>query len=188
MTEKAVYFDSSKCTACKGCQVACKMWNNLPSPLGTNEAKWSGTHQNPVDLNGDTRLIITFNELEGDSKIKPVKWAFGRRACSIAPTPRVLRCAPAARSCATRRPVSWRSTRTSASAASTATAPARSMSRATSPTGFSTRPSSTSARVAPTAWPCDHVGSAASWFLDIMGTITIKTAFIRENVFSTQFA
>ena len=81
MTEKAVYFDSSKCTACKGCQVACKTWNNLPSPLGTNEAKWSGTHQNPVDLNGDTRLIITFNELEGDSKIKPVKWAFGRRAC-----------------------------------------------------------------------------------------------------------
>lgn len=81
MTEKAVYFDSSKCTACKGCQVACKTWNNLPSPLGTNEAKWSGTHQNPVDLNGDTRLTITFNELEGDSKIKPVKWAFGRRAC-----------------------------------------------------------------------------------------------------------
>lgn len=63
MTEKAVYFDSSKCTACKGCQVACKTWNNLPSPLGTNEAKWSGTHQNPADLNGDTRLIITFNEL-----------------------------------------------------------------------------------------------------------------------------
>ena len=81
MTEKAVYFDSSKCTACKGCQVACKTWNNLPSPLGTNEAKWSGTHQNPANLNGDTRLIITFNELEGDSKIKPVKWAFGRRAC-----------------------------------------------------------------------------------------------------------
>lgn len=81
MTERAVYFDSSKCTACKGCQVACKTWNNLPSPLGTNEAKWSGTHQNPVDLNGGTRLIITFNELEGDSKIKPVKWAFGRRAC-----------------------------------------------------------------------------------------------------------
>lgn len=81
MTEMAVYFDSSKCTACKGCQVACKTWNNLPSPLGTNEAKWSGTHQNPADLNGDTRLIITFNELEGDSKIKPVKWAFGRRAC-----------------------------------------------------------------------------------------------------------
>ena len=81
MTEKAVYFDSSKCTACKGCQVACKTWNNLPSPLGTNEAKWSGTHQNPADLNSDTRLIITFNELEGDSKIKPVKWAFGRRAC-----------------------------------------------------------------------------------------------------------
>ena len=81
MSEKAIYFDSSKCTACKGCQVACKCWNNLPSPLGTNETKWSGTHQNPADINGNTRLIITFNELAGDSKIKPVKWAFGRRAC-----------------------------------------------------------------------------------------------------------
>ena len=82
MTEKAVYFDSSKCTACKGCQVACKnVGTTCRAPLGTNEAKWSGTHQNPADLNSDTRLIITFNELEGDSKIKPVKWAFGRRAC-----------------------------------------------------------------------------------------------------------
>ncbi len=81
MAEKAIYFDSSKCTACKGCQVACKCWNNLPSPLETNATKWSGTHQNPADINGTTRLIITFNELEGDSKIKPVKWAFGRRAC-----------------------------------------------------------------------------------------------------------
>lgn len=81
MSEKAIYFDSSKCTACKGCQVACKCWNNLPSSLGTNETKWSGTHQNPADINGNTRLIITFNELAGDSKIKPVKWAFGRRAC-----------------------------------------------------------------------------------------------------------
>ena len=66
---------------------------------------------------------------------------------------RAPRCALAARLCATRTPASWRCTRTSAWAASTATAPARSTCRATSPTAFLTRPSSTSAPVAPTAWP-----------------------------------
>lgn len=79
MSEKAIYFDSSKCTACKGCQVACKCWNDLPSPTGTNENTFTGTYQNPADLNGDTRLIMTFAEHEGGSK--GVKWAFGRRAC-----------------------------------------------------------------------------------------------------------
>ncbi len=32
MAEQAIYYDSSSCTGCKGCQVACKCWNNLPSP------------------------------------------------------------------------------------------------------------------------------------------------------------
>ena len=56
MSEKAIYFDSSKCTACKGCQVACKCWNDLPSPTGTNENTFTGTYQNPADLNGDLRV------------------------------------------------------------------------------------------------------------------------------------
>ena len=43
MTEMAIYYDSSKCTACKGCQVACKCWNDLPSPTGLNENKFSGS-------------------------------------------------------------------------------------------------------------------------------------------------
>lgn len=82
MAEKAILFDSSKCTACKGCQVACKCWNDLPSPAA-GEAKWSGTHQNPIDINGDTRLIITFNETEAPAaySTKPIGWAFGRRSC-----------------------------------------------------------------------------------------------------------
>lgn len=79
MSEKAILFDSSRCSACHGCQVACKMWNNLPSSLELNGNTWSGTLQNPPDVNGTTRLIITFNEEEGGSK--GVKWAFGRRAC-----------------------------------------------------------------------------------------------------------
>ena len=38
--EVAILFDSSHCTGCKGCQVACKQWNMLPSPMGLNENKF----------------------------------------------------------------------------------------------------------------------------------------------------
>ena len=82
MTEMAILFDSSKCTGCKGCQVACKCWNNLPSYMKGANAKedFTGTYQNPPDLNGTTRLIMTFDERDGAGQ-KPVEWAFGRRSC-----------------------------------------------------------------------------------------------------------
>ncbi len=82
MSEMAIFFDSSKCTACKGCQVACKCWNNLPSPTELNACagNFTGTYQNPADLGSDTRLIITFDERDTDSQ-KGIEWAFGRRAC-----------------------------------------------------------------------------------------------------------
>ncbi len=79
MSEKAILFDTSRCSGCHGCQVACKTWNGLPSPLGKNENKFTGSHQSPMDLNGDTRLLISFSESEGGPK--GVKWAFGRRSC-----------------------------------------------------------------------------------------------------------
>lgn len=80
MAEKAILFDSSKCTACKGCQIACKCWNNLPSPTKLNAGEFKGTLQNPPDLQPNTRLIITFDEAEGQQKYF-VDWAFGRRSC-----------------------------------------------------------------------------------------------------------
>ena len=81
MTEKAILFDASHCTGCKACQVACKCWNLLPSPTGLNESyeNWTSTYQNPPDINGDTRLIMTFQET--DSPVKYVGLAIGRRAC-----------------------------------------------------------------------------------------------------------
>lgn len=79
MADQAILYDSSLCTACKGCQVACKCWNNLPSPTGLNANTFTGTYQNPPDLNVNTRLIMTFDEREGGDK--GVMWAFGRRAC-----------------------------------------------------------------------------------------------------------
>ena len=55
MTEMAILFDSSRCTGCRGCQVACKCWNDLPSePTAENpydSVNWDGKFTHPADLN-----------------------------------------------------------------------------------------------------------------------------------------
>lgn len=79
MSEKAIFFDTSRCTACRGCQVSCKCWNNLPSTLEKNGNPSTGSYQSPMDLNGDTRLLVSFHEEIGGEK--GIMWAFGRRAC-----------------------------------------------------------------------------------------------------------
>ena len=78
MTEMAILFDSSRCTGCRGCQVACKCWNDLPSEPTVN---WDGKFTHPADLNSCTRLIMTFEDFEDEKSQKRVGWAFGRRAC-----------------------------------------------------------------------------------------------------------
>ena len=80
--EKAILFDSSRCSGCKGCMVACKTWNKLPSPLEKNSQKegWKGSLQCPYDLEPNTRLTITFDE-DGADRLWGVNWAIGRRAC-----------------------------------------------------------------------------------------------------------
>lgn len=79
--EVAILFDSSHCTGCKACQVACKQWNMLPSKLGLNENEFTGSYQSPADLNGNTRLIMTFDEKESGNKFQPINFAVGRRSC-----------------------------------------------------------------------------------------------------------
>ena len=72
---KAILFDSSKCTACRGCQVACKQWNNLSA----DETKNTGSYENPPDLTPRTWLKMRFNEVPGDDG--KLAWLFTRRAC-----------------------------------------------------------------------------------------------------------
>lgn len=55
---KTFLIDTTRCTACRGCQLACKEWHNLPA----NETKQRGSHQNPPDLNPNNLKIVRFNE------------------------------------------------------------------------------------------------------------------------------
>jgi formate dehydrogenase beta subunit len=74
MAKVAILYDASKCTACRGCQVACKQWNDLPGTETTNV----GSYENPLDLSPSTYTRIRFNEVEdGDT----VKWLFLKWAC-----------------------------------------------------------------------------------------------------------
>lgn len=71
---KAILIDTTRCTACRGCQVACKEWKGLP-PVPT---KQRGTHQNPPDLGPNNLKLVRFSEhLDKDV----VKWFFFPDAC-----------------------------------------------------------------------------------------------------------
>jgi formate dehydrogenase iron-sulfur subunit len=84
MAEKAILYDATKCTACRGCQVACKQWNEndeyIPKPTdktGVLANNW-GSYENPPDLSPQTWLKMEFREYEAGGK---VRWLFTRRAC-----------------------------------------------------------------------------------------------------------
>jgi formate dehydrogenase beta subunit len=75
MAEKIQLIDTSKCTGCRGCQVACKQWNQLPAGQTMN----SGTYQNPPGLQANTWTLVRFQEVsEEDGKMK---WLFRKDGC-----------------------------------------------------------------------------------------------------------
>ncbi len=74
MADKSFLVDTSKCTACRGCQVACKQWNKL----GTENTVNRGSHQNPPDLSSTCYKVVRFNEAEVAGR--PV-WLFFADQC-----------------------------------------------------------------------------------------------------------
>ena len=74
MNEKAMLIDVSKCTACRGCQVACKQWYQLPAEVTENR----GTYENPPDLSPSTVTRITFQETVIGGEFK---WLFRKHQC-----------------------------------------------------------------------------------------------------------
>ena len=82
MADKAILYDPSKCTACRGCQVACKQWNENDEDIpidenGVDSTNW-GSYENPKDLSPTTWLKMRFTEVEANGKID---WLFTRQAC-----------------------------------------------------------------------------------------------------------
>jgi len=70
----AMLIDTSKCTACRGCQVACKQWNQLPAEKTRNR----GSYENPPALSSKTWTRVGFKEISKDGKIE---WLFTKRHC-----------------------------------------------------------------------------------------------------------
>jgi len=82
MAEKAILYDATRCTACRGCQAICKEWNENDEAIPTRENGTGsvnrGSYENPANLSPKTWLKIQFNEVEHYGK---VDWLFNRRAC-----------------------------------------------------------------------------------------------------------
>lgn len=71
MAEKIVLIDTHKCMACRGCQVACKDWNQLPAGI----TRFRGVYTNPPNLQAHTWTHVRFNETEQGH------WLFAKYAC-----------------------------------------------------------------------------------------------------------
>jgi len=77
MAEKAILYDATRCTACRGCQAACKQWNENDEGEGEKTVN-RGSYENPPDLSPKTWLKMEFREYDTAGGIR---WLFSRRAC-----------------------------------------------------------------------------------------------------------
>ena len=71
---KSFFVDTTLCTACRGCQVACKQWHDLPAETTENR----GTYQNPADLSFDTYKLVRMRETIVDGRLR---WLFFPDQC-----------------------------------------------------------------------------------------------------------
>ncbi len=73
---KAFLIDTTVCTGCRGCQIACKQWHDLPA----EETKNVGSYQNPQDLSFDTYKLVRMRE----EVTPPVGTGTSRHTSSVA--------------------------------------------------------------------------------------------------------
>ena len=74
MTGGRFVIDTSKCTACRSCHVACKQWHSLPC----EDTAFTGSYQNPPDMSGANLNVVKFKEVEVSGKLK---WLFFKDQC-----------------------------------------------------------------------------------------------------------
>ncbi len=78
---KGFLIDTTRCIACKGCQVACKQWNNLPAEKTENK----GNLQNPADFSFTTYKLVRMSEEMIEGKVKLLYFPDQCRHCLIPP-------------------------------------------------------------------------------------------------------
>ena len=77
MARKAMLIDESQCTACRGCQVACKQWNDLEG-WSYSKTVNHGSYENPMHLSPQTWTRIKFTEYEDADTFR---WLFLKEGC-----------------------------------------------------------------------------------------------------------
>lgn len=77
MARMSMLVDTSICIGCKGCEVACKQWNELPA----ESRGFSGiSYDNTLELSADTWCHVGFKE-EGEDYTKDFRWLFVSDRC-----------------------------------------------------------------------------------------------------------
>jgi formate dehydrogenase iron-sulfur subunit len=75
----AMFIDTSKCMACRGCQVACKQWNDRRGYIpGERVTVNTGSYENPPSLDPETWTRIRFAEYDDGERFQ---WLFLKEGC-----------------------------------------------------------------------------------------------------------
>ncbi|THB81466.1 MAG: formate dehydrogenase [Desulfobacteraceae bacterium] len=78
---KSILIDTTVCTACRGCQVACKQWHDLPAEATQNV----GSFQNPQDLTFTTYKLVRMEEEMIQGRLEWLFFPDQCRHCEEAP-------------------------------------------------------------------------------------------------------
>ncbi|GAW29178.1 Ig-like domain-containing protein [Carboxydocella sp. ULO1] len=87
MARMGKFIDLSKCLGCRGCQTACKQWNNLPAEI----EGFSGSYQTHRDTLPRTYTIVKMKEIEENGKLE---WHFRKHQCLHCGEPTCVRVCP----------------------------------------------------------------------------------------------
>lgn len=75
MSRKALLISPENCIGCRGCQTACKNWNQLPATKTSNR----GSVENPPDLTSSLYTKIRYVEMPSDKDM--MRWLFVSQRC-----------------------------------------------------------------------------------------------------------